>query len=166
MIDFKSEGPPTYRALRELLQQYHDICTSIDHGVRNQRAVDIIISGNRPFEEIAAQAERRVMVDGRINEQTADVPVELVPLVSDRWTRFFQWRGEGPMPEQELRRLKEMIDATHAVGRRIRFWATPDDPRVWSVLVEAGVDLIGCDDLEGLASFLRNNPPRRGESTK
>lgn len=161
LIDFKTEGPATFRALRQELKNYRKLCTSIDHGKQTQRAVDMVVSGNRPFEEVASHAERRVMLDGRIDEQTADVPVELVPLVSDRWTRFFRWRGEGEMPNAERQRLHELVDNVHEQGRRIRFWATPDNPQVWDVLLEAGVDVIGVDDLDRLAEYLRKQQTTR-----
>ena len=43
--------------------------------------------------------------------------------------------------------------------RLIRLWATPDLPgkdrdAIWTELVDAGVDLINTDDLDGLRVFL------------
>lgn len=39
-------------------------------------------------------------------------------------------------------------------GRLRRFWNTPNRPGVWRVLREAGVDVIGTDDLLALRRFL------------
>lgn len=63
------------------------------------------------------------------------------------------------MPEQERRELRDVVKQAHAAGRRVRFWATPDQPgpardAVWRELLEAGVDLINTDDLAGLQEFL------------
>jgi hypothetical protein len=39
-------------------------------------------------------------------------------------------------------------------GRLLRFWNTPNRPAVWRALREAGVDVIGTDDLLALRRFL------------
>ncbi|MCY2994623.1 MAG: hypothetical protein NTY19_43195 [Planctomycetota bacterium] len=53
----------------------------------------------------------------------------------------------------------QIVEKAHAKGRRVRFWATPDDPTVWRELVDAGVDLLNADDLPGLERFLRSQNP-------
>ena len=65
-----------------------------------------------------------------------------------------KWRGKGPLPEPEKAKLKALVAQAHAQGRRIRFWNAPDSPAGWSVLLEAGVDLINTDNLTGLHDFL------------
>lgn len=60
------------------------------------------------------------------------------------------------MPESEREKLLEVVARTHAKGRRIRFWATPESPVLWQELKAAGVDLIGTDELERLSTFLRS----------
>ena len=54
-------------------------------------------------------------------------------------------------------KLERVIDQAHAKNRRVRFWATPDNPKVWAALRDAGVDLINTDDLQGLSQFLRSS---------
>ncbi len=63
------------------------------------------------------------------------------------------------MPEQEAQKLRGIVKKAHAKGRRVRFWATPDDLAVWRELVDAGVDLLNADDLAGLERFLRSQNP-------
>ena len=73
------------------------------------------------------------------------------------------WNGlEGPMPGPERQKLRAIVAAAHKQGRRVRFWATPDQPSpareaLWSELLAAGVDLINTDDLPGLRAFLLAN---------
>ena len=62
------------------------------------------------------------------------------------------------MPEQERARLKEYVANAHSTGRKIRFWAAPDQPAAWKELAQAGVDLINTDDLTGLSAFLTAAP--------
>ncbi|MGQ9592004.1 MAG: hypothetical protein ACUVYA_17115, partial [Planctomycetota bacterium] len=64
----------------------------------------------------------------------------------------------GRMPEAQRRELRRLVEAAHARGRKLRFWGTPHAPALWAELVDAGVDLINADDLEGLEDFLRERP--------
>ena len=82
-----------------------------------------------------------------------------MPLVSDNWTKLFTWQGVGPMPETERAKLHAYVEAAHAKGYRVRFWATPDQAgsardAVWTELHNAGVDHINTDDLAALDAFL------------
>lgn len=60
------------------------------------------------------------------------------------------------MPDAERKKLQDMVERAHANGRRIRFWATPENPVLWQELKDTGVDLIGTDDLEKLRQFLQS----------
>jgi glycerophosphoryl diester phosphodiesterase len=51
--------------------------------------------------------------------------------------------------------LRELVSQAHAKGRRVRFWATPENPKLWNELRAAQVDLIGTDNLGKLADFFR-----------
>jgi glycerophosphoryl diester phosphodiesterase len=66
------------------------------------------------------------------------------------------------MPAEERRKLRDIVQVSHDKGRRVRFWATPDNQSpareaVWRELAAAGVDLINTDDLDGLQGFLLSN---------
>jgi glycerophosphoryl diester phosphodiesterase len=77
-------------------------------------------------------------------------------MISDNWTSHFRWRGDGEMPAEERRKLRETVEKVHAAGRVVRFWGTPENEAVWRELRAAGVDLIGTDQLDRLATFLRH----------
>ncbi len=159
LIDFKSAAEPTYRRLHEILAGYDDVVTSFGPEGRVDRAILINISGNRPLELMKAQKLRYAGYDGRLSDLHSELPAELMPLVSDHWGRNFTWRGAGPMPEEERKKLRGIVQAAHEKGRLVRFWATPDrrSPErvaLWSELHAAGVDLINTDDLVGLQAFL------------
>jgi hypothetical protein len=159
LIDIKSAAEPTYRRLHEVLAEYRDLITSFGPNGRTDRAVLAVISGNRPFEWMRSQPVRYAGYDGRLTDLESDTLAELVPMISDHWGRNFTWRGDGPMPDPERQKLREIVGAAHAKGRLVRFWATPDarsDARqmLWKQLLASGVDLINTDDLEGLQAFL------------
>jgi hypothetical protein len=122
-------------------------------------SVMVIVSGNRPIEYMLQQTQRFAFVDGRMENLMETYPPLLMPLISDRWTKYFTWRGKGDMPEKERVQLRLHVKQAHDKGQLIRFWATPDTPgkereAVWNELVEAGIDLINTDDLVGLRAFL------------
>jgi len=154
-IDIKSDGKEAYAELRKLLKEYNNIVSGLVNGVWKGRAIDVVVSGNRAKEMITNDQTRRVGIDGRISDFGSQKSNHLMPIISDRWSSHFNWRGEGLFSDKEKNKLKEMIQRAHKEGRRIRFWATPDKKSVWRELEDAGVDLINTDDLKGLSDFIR-----------
>jgi len=159
LIDIKSAALPTYEVLDRILAEYQDIFTSYGVDGRNDKAVLAIVSGNRPRAFMESQERRFAAYDGRLADLDSAAPADLIPLISDNWTRHFAWKGIGAMPAKEQRKLSRIVRTAHLKGRRIRFWGTPDNPSaarqaLWRELVSAGVDLINTDDLKGLQHFL------------
>ena len=154
LIDFKTEAKSTYAALRPVLEKYRDILTTFTPTATRTGPVTIVLSGNRPIQAVASERERLVAIDGRLPDMDEGPSPHLVPLVSDNWTKHFQWRGQGTLSQDESGRLKALVERAHAQGRKIRFWAVPDTEAGWRVMHEAGVDLINTDNLAGLQQFL------------
>jgi len=164
LIDVKSEATPTYRAVHHALAEYRKIMTTYRDGDKTKRAVDAVISGNRDLPLIQSQKLRYAGYDGRLPDLSGSLADEVMPLVSDNWTRHFTWQGVGPMPVNERQRLNQIVEQAHARGYRVRFWATPDvagpaREAVWQELVAADVDQVNTDDLPGLRAFLRAHDP-------
>jgi len=160
MIDVKTDAEPTYAVLAKVLSGYGDILSSVRNGVAEERAVNVILSGNRAEQPIADAPLRYAGIDGRLVDLDTQRPSHLVPLISDNWRKHFRWAGQGPMPERERQKLRDIVEKAHAKGRRVRFWATPDNPAMWRELLAAGVDLLNADDLAGLEKFLRAQNPK------
>ena len=155
LIDVKSEAVATYEALHAVLKNYAAMLTVFRDGVTTPGAITVIVSGSRAPAVMAAQALRYAAMDGRIDDLNGQTAPALIPLVSDNWQKVFSWRWTGPIPADEARKLKALVEQAHAQGRQLRFWNTPDNPATWSVLYGAGVDLINTDQLTGLQGFLR-----------
>src|SRR5262245_37005262 len=155
LIDIKSDAETTYAALRKVFEKYSGMLTFVRDGFEEKRAVTIVLSGERPRETLRAEPVRRAGYDGRLEDLDSKDSPHLLPLISDNWTLHFKWRGDGAFPDDERRKLAEIVAKAHEKGRGVRFWATPDKPAVWSALYDARVDLINTDDLKGLESFLR-----------
>lgn len=155
LVDVKSEAEPTYVALHEVLAKFSGILTTFAEGRPRSGAITVIVSGNRARETMAAQTVRYAAIDGRAADLDANPPAALVPLVSENWKTVFGWAWQGPMPAEVRTRLRQWVERAHAQRRQVRFWNTPDRAEAWAVLLEAGVDIIGADDLAGLQEFLR-----------
>lgn len=155
LVDIKKDGAAAYATLDELLAKYDSLISITQEGTYVEKAVTVIISGDRPIQEIKCSQPRRAGIDGRLADLDGDMPASLLPLISDNWSNHFKFRGKGQMPLAEREKLHDIVARAHARGRRVRFWATPESPEVWRELKNAGVDLIGTDDLSGLSTFLR-----------
>ena len=119
-------------------------------------AVLVLLSGARPFDQVAAAADRWCALDGRPDD-LARVPLpspSLVPWISEAWTRVSTWRGYGELEVDERERIGELAAAVHAAGRELRFWGAPDRPEAWALLRELGVDRLGTDRPKAAAAWL------------
>lgn len=158
LIDIKSAAEPTYARLHELLQGYRGILSTVEAGQLQRRAVRVVISGNRPRATLRGEEPRLSSCDGRVADLGDAADPLFMPMISDRWSRHFRWRGEGPMPAPERQRLEEIAARCQARGQRLRFWATPENEAVWRELCRVGVDLINTDQLARLREFLQRTP--------
>jgi hypothetical protein len=156
LIDIKNQGEQTYQLLSQQLEAYSEMLSFTRDGQHTSRQVTVIISGDRPIEAIKSSNPCYVGIDGRLTDLESDAPSWLYPLISDNWYRHFQYRGAGEFSSDERNKLKKIVAQAHARGRRVRFWATPESESVWQELQLAGVDMIGTDELERLAKFLRS----------
>lgn len=164
LIDIKTEAESTYALIDEQLREYAFMLTQFTPQGVTPGAVTVQISGNRPADTMRSQMIRYAGYDGRMGDLESADPASLMPLISDNWTSQFTWNGAGDMPADQRAKLREQVSRSHAAGRRVRYWATPDAAgpereALWRELLCAGVDHINTDDLGGLRDFLLENPP-------
>jgi hypothetical protein len=164
LIDIKTEGSSTYLELDRRLRRYPHLFTRYAHGRVHPGPVTAVVSGDRAARApMEAQTERRAFYDGRLADLGSTAPASFIPLISDNWTLNFTWTGEGPFPDAERQRLRDITGAAHERGQQVRFWATPDTAgpardALWTGLLAAGVDWLNTDDLAGLQAFLDARP--------
>ncbi len=156
MIDIKSDAKATYAALAKVLENYADLLTVTRDGKTEAKAVTVVISGNRAVKDIADQKTRYAAIDGRPSDLDGDKSSSLVPWISDSWKTQFEWDGTGAMPDDERKKLRELVAKAHKQGRKVRFWATPEKVEVWKELLAADVDFLNTDKLAELEKFLRD----------
>jgi hypothetical protein len=156
LVDVKlCKGRP-YQALNQVLEDYEDILTRVEDGRLIPGKVRVIVSGARDIATIKSQSKRYVFVDARPGEFDEGeilhgTSVELAPWLSTSWRSG--WQSDGELTEKGRQKIGELVELKG--GRKLRFWKTPDDPRLWRELRAAGVDLIGSDDLVALSRFFR-----------
>ncbi len=145
-IDAKTEAEPTYRAIEKALKPYKALL--------QQSHTTVVLSGNRPVETMKKAKNQLLTIDGRPADLGKGVKPALMPVISDAYPNQIKWRGQGEIPADELNKLKQLADKTHREGKKLRLWATPENPAVWVKLREAGVDLLNTDQLALLKEFL------------
>ncbi|MEQ1823803.1 MAG: hypothetical protein ABL949_14945 [Fimbriimonadaceae bacterium] len=148
MVDVKADGPEATRALIRELEPYRQWISTVI-----PRSVKVVVSGAGDRTIIESESYRLLNIDGRPGDLD-QARNKSIAWVSDNWSNHFKWKGNGPMPEDERLKLVGMASKAHALRYQLRFWATPEQPVVWSELRAAGVDLIGSDQLTNLARFL------------
>lgn len=154
-VDIKTEEATTYPALHQLLSEYSSILSEVKDNQLTERAVTVILSGNRlSLDKLAKQSPRYAAYDGRLTDLDSTVPSHLMPVISDNWSTKIGWGGSAPMSPATMEKLKTFVKKTHQQGRLLRFWATPEKEPVWKLLLDLDVDLINTDRLPELRAFL------------
>jgi hypothetical protein len=158
LVDLKTDGEATYAVLRAQLRAYRDLLVRTEGNAVQPGPVQVVLSGNRPTATVRGEATRLVGIDGRPADLDSAVHASLMPLISYNYTHLVKWNGVGEMPAAERETLQTLAARTHAQGKKLRLWATPEDERVWQALRDAGVDYLNTDQLERLRRFLQGAP--------
>ncbi|MEM7370503.1 MAG: endonuclease/exonuclease/phosphatase family protein [Bacteroidota bacterium] len=154
MIDIKNEGKASYTILQEQLKEYRWMLASPS---KPANGIHIFLSGARPVQLIREDASRCVGIDGRPEHLGQGFTVEQMPVISQQYGKILSWRGQGKIPKKDLQKLRTLVQAAHAEGKKVRLWASPEKENVWTTLLEAGVDFLNTDELSHLQGFLQRN---------
>jgi alkaline phosphatase len=152
MVDMKTEAEPALSLLVKLLEQYPEV---FDTRV-NKNAVKVVISGNRPIPEDYRNYPPFIWFDGRLSEKYTKSQLKRIGMISDNFTKYSSWKGEGPMSEADRQKIARFIGDVHKMKKKIRFWATPDNENAWQTLYKMNVDFINTDHIEKLSEFLQS----------
>lgn len=153
MIDFKTAAGPTYEKLKLALSSYRSMLSVAANREARSGPVKVLISGNRPVNEVLADASKPAGLDGRPEDLQREIPHGMMPVVSDHYANFLSWDGKGQVDANELGSLQDFIRNAHAQHKKVRLWGAPDTPETWKFLLDQGVDLINTDRLEAFRAF-------------
>lgn len=153
-LDLKTEESDL-QILFTLLKQYRSILSYTDIDGYHPGPVKVI---GLNWELIKDENPRYLFAEGKFKDIESNKPGSSIFIINERWSDLFSWNGIGEMPIEEELRLKAMSNRAHKRGRILRFWETYDREgeqrdRLWSKLLNCGVDLISSDDLEGISNF-------------
>ena len=157
MIDFKSEAASSYLKLKQILKNYEDIICLVRNGKEeSNKPVKIVVTGTkgRPFDQILADEPKYVSIDGRFNELGKGISFEVMPYISENYRNYLSYSGEGNPSVDDISTVTEMVEATHSEGKKLRFWASPDKPKVWQFLLDNQVDLVNTDSLPKFKDYM------------
>ena len=154
MVDCKEKGEEVYFQLKKMLEPYKEYFCRVENGVYKEGPVLLFLSGDRPLKTLPQEKTRMVFLDGKISELGKNIPSSLHPVVSDNYSDFFTWNGEGEMPEAELKKMREILEKVHSEGKLFRWWGAPDTEKFKRFFISEGVDLVGADDLGTLYRVL------------
>ena len=160
LIDIKENPNSCYEIVKGLIGPYLPLLTSYEDGNVCERAIRLVLSGERPIEVLRAEAERYAFIDGRM-ENLFPSPSDpaLISMVSANFNDFFSWSGLDEFSDKDRERLLRFSGRAHSAGQLARFWGTPDDPDLWELLKNSGIDLIGTDQYAKLADYLEKCHP-------
>ncbi len=160
LIDIKTDGEPTLDLLVKKLKSY-----PAEVFAKNP-ALTIVISGNVPDPSRWTNYPSFIFFDGRPAIQYTASQLERVGLISDNFTKYSGWDGKGLIVKPECKKLEDLIATTHQKGKKIRFWATPDHVNAWKILLMMGVDYLGTDHVDLLASYINKQSSREYTNTE
>lgn len=157
MADFKANGEGIYEVLKKQMEPYRKYFCSVKDGVYQEGAVLFFISGNRPLYSLPSESLRFAFLDGQIRDLGKGMPASLTPVISDNYQSYFSWDGNGEMPEEQYKRMVEIVKNVHQEKKLFRWWGAPDTEAFKRLFLRTGVDLVGTDDLNLLYNLLSEN---------
>lgn len=154
MIDLKSDKDELIPMLSRSLVPYHTYIDRDGDPDAVSAPVRILLSGGPDIDLVAADTTGVFAVDAGLQYIESGRREGLVERISSNYRSHFRWKGNGHMPIEERQLLEALVAAAHAADKKIRFWKSPDKPAVWTVLLDAGVDWINVDDLQGFREYM------------
>ncbi|MEM9935217.1 MAG: endonuclease/exonuclease/phosphatase family protein [Bacteroidota bacterium] len=145
MLDVKTEAKSTYLRVKELLKPYAYLLWYKKDGLLHPGPIRIILSGNIDKVLITQDEQPWVGVDGRPEDLGQGWSADLMPVVSQHFVKALSWNGKGAPPVTAVQKLQELVADTHAEGKQLRLWASPERHEVWKLLLENKVDFINTD---------------------
>jgi glycerophosphoryl diester phosphodiesterase len=157
MIDFKTDREPTYKKLKEILEPYKNIITFYKGSEAiNSAPLQILISGSSPRAMMRTEISTCATIDAGVGDINYPDRLMNATRCSSAWRSYFKWTGIGKFKPAEHNKLIELVNSAHKAGKQIRFYAIPDKPKVWAVLLDAGVDWINTNKLQQFSTYYSN----------
>jgi hypothetical protein len=149
LVDQKADGLAVYEAVKKELAQYPELAYK-----PKISPVRFVISGDRPIDAIVKDKGVFAGLDGRWEDIEKGFSPQVMPWISEDWTKHFNWKGVGPFTPETREKLKAMSTEAHGEGYLLRFWGAPDLPSIWKAQWDAGVNWLNADNLNELRKWM------------
>jgi alkaline phosphatase len=159
LIDLKTPAALSLPLLVKSLSAYPDVFGT-------NGPVQVVVSGNVPAPAQFAQFPEWLKFDGRPNITYTPEQLTHIGLISQDFKKYTRWNGKGLIVKKEREAIQAVVEQVHKQGKKIRFWATPDNINAWKSLINLGVDYLNTDNLSGLGRFLRTRQMAEYQETK
>lgn len=158
-LDIKGRDRALMAALPELLARFPMLAAGDTPG--RERPVTLVLTGDEQMKTRLADEAAPCPLLRDSNDFAPDDPAgdHSWRFYALDWSRYVGWNGEGVIDAEDRAQLTCIVAGAHAAGRAVRFYDTPDTPAYWRLALEVGVDFIGTDDLDALATFLKEQRP-------
>lgn len=148
LIDIKNARDTVLSYLLETAARYPDI-------FQQPSGVTLVLSGLRPDPSDWPQLPAFVAIDGRPGEQLTEAQWAKVAMISTSFRTVARWNGKGQPTADQQQIMDALIQQARRAQKPLRFWATPDTPSSWQLLIKNGVDIIGTDAVDRAAAFFQ-----------
>ena len=147
LIDLKTPPALTLDLLVAKLKQYPEVFDRSE----NPYAVQVVITGNMPNPVDFGMYPSFIKFDGRTSITYSPEQLERLAMYSSTWNM----PNSKSLKQVDRIKVEETIRSVHGLNKKMRFWATDDNPEAWKMLMDFGVDFINTDKINELAEFLK-----------
>ncbi|WP_234648432.1 alkaline phosphatase [Dyadobacter sp. CY356] len=151
LIDIKTKAVETLDILVKELEKHPEIIAPGSN-------IKIVVSGNIPVPELFFQYPQYISFDGNPDIIYTPQQLERVALISQSFSKYTSWNGEGPLPKNDKKLISRVVQKTHGLNKKIRFWDTPDNINTWKTMMALQVDFLDTGKVIQMGDYLRTAP--------
>lgn len=147
LIDLKTGYEDTLKKLVEELKRYESM-------LYPEGTIKIVISGNTPPPSKFNEYPAFIFFDGRPETSYTQDQLKHLGLISQSFTKYSKWNGQKKIAKEDFQTLQKIVETAQKQGKPFRFWANPDTPEGWKLLLDLKVDYLNTDKIDELSAFL------------
>jgi len=155
IVNLKDDPLKMWDPFCKIIDQYQELFTQFNDGVRKKGAVRLVIAGRLPEQKLIEAAPSWYGFMFSINEESKYSSWRN-PIVGFEYKKFFKWKGDGYMPNPEYHSLLSYAKNMHKANKQIMLLNAPAGKNFWSIVLGAGVDWIEVNDMVVYADFVKN----------
>lgn len=133
----------------DLKQSYKDVLRHLEKEILSYEGsldgVKIVLTGRIPLPSDYDKFNDIFYFDITPETVFTDSQCDRVAMLSMPFYQISKWDGVSAISDTDYRAIKEIVGFVHGLGKPVRFWGCPDNPKAWALLIDIGVDYINTD---------------------